>query len=491
MSLLNGMKNATNIAYTENGARAYATTKSAIVDFFAQAGAMRKRSDQDIIDLFNKAYAEDNLVALKLLFYFRNCRGGAGERRLFNVVINYLSNFKPEIIQKNIENIVEFGRWDDLYSLFHTSCENDAIQLFRTQINKDLTSETPSLCAKWMKSENTSSVNSVLLAKRFIDKTFIKPRHYRKTLSHLRGKIRIIENNLRTKDYASIDYSKISSKAGFKYKAAFWRNDEDRYRSFIGQVQKGEKKINAKTLFPYEIVRDALSCYNWNGSLSGTQKALSLDAMWKALPDYIGENKSNVLCVIDTSASMLGLPMESAIALGIYFAERNKGIFANHFISFASRPQLIQITGDDITSKAYSIRSKSLIDDTNIEAVFDLILNTAIRNNLPIDEIPERIVIISDMEFNQATTHRGSDEVLFETIRRKWDNTIYKLPKLTYWNVDARAERFPMTADERGVQFVSGHSPSIFTSILKDKFVQPIDMVLDIVNNPIYDVIKL
>lgn len=495
-ALLKGMSNATNIAYTENNAMAYATTNNSIVDFFAQAGAMRSRSNVDIINMFNNAFGEDQLITTKLAFYFRDARGGQGERRLFRVILKYLAQYKPSIVKTNISHIVEYGRWDDLFELFGTPCESIMLDLVKNQFFTDLNSEYPSLLGKWMPSANASSQNTIALAHKFINAFGFSERSYRKALTELRTKINIVETLITKKNYQAIDYSNVPSCANLKYMKAFWRNDEERYRAFVEQAVKGEKKVNAKVLYPYEIVKSILKQYDRNYTTSQIDPSLdlSMDMLWKALPDYIGDNTDNVLAVIDTSGSMTSndcLPISAAIALGIYFAEHNKGAFANHFISFASRPQLIKIVGNDIAAKSRYIFKKSLIDNTNIEGVFDLILKTVQRNNLSQDEIPSRLIIISDMQFDCAVSRSQRSTHLMKTIKQKWDNAGFQLPKLIYWNVDAKAETFPMTTDENGVQFVSGMSPSIFTSLLKDKFVTPFELVLDVVNSERYSRITI
>jgi len=497
--LINALENATNIAYTENNAKSYATTTNSIVDFFAQAGGMRSRSECDVIHLFNKAFSEDNLIALKLLFYFRDCRGGAGERRLFKTIIKHLAMVNPAIVLKNIKNIAEFGRWDDLFVLFDTPCEEKMLALIKEQLSSDYTSPTPSILAKWMPSENTSSYETKNLAKKFIIKLKATPRSYRKMLSVIRKKIKLIETKITNKEYSDIDYSVVPSKANLKYKKAFWRNDEEKYGEFVNRATKGEVKVKTQTLFPYEIIREIVQ-----GSIDffgdelhynkeNMQNFMSLDMLWKNLPDYVGDSYNNTIAVIDTSGSMTCdncLPISSAIALGVYFAERNKGRFADSFISFASRPQLIKIKGDNIWTKTKDIFDKALIDDTNIEAVFDLILKVALDENLSQDELPSRIVIVSDMQFNSCAKQTNTD-YLFKVIKGKWQGSGYTIPRLTFWNVSATKETFPMTADEAGVQFVSGHSPSIFTSILKDKFTTPLDLVHDVVNKERYDCITI
>jgi hypothetical protein len=486
-NFLKALKNETNIGVTANGAIVNATTNSYIVDYFATFGAMRNSSDEDVVSTFNKAFCENPEYAIKLLFYFRDIRGGVGERRIFKIILQLLAKNHPEIIKNNLEIIPEFGRWDDLFCLLGTPLEEDVIKLITTQLEKDLKSDNPSLLAKWMPSINTSSKNTRKLAFKFMKKLGYNAKTYRKVLSKIREKLDLVETKITKKKYKKIDYSKIPSKAGLKYKTAFYRNDLEKYTEFIKAVNNGEVKINAKTLFPYEIVKKALF-----GNYQDEE--LALNAFWKNLPDYGNENNINAIAVVDTSGSMEGcnyLPITSAIALGIYFAERNKGPYANHFISFSSRPQLIEIIGSNIVEKAKNIYDKSLVDNTNIEAVFDLLLNTAIKNNTPQSDMPERVVVISDMQFDCQICGEDDTVKLFDSIKTKWAKTGYKYPKLIFWNVNATPATFPMTIDDAGVQFVSGHSPVIFESVLTDKFLSPMEIITNIVTKERYANIKI
>lgn len=506
--MLNALKNATNYTHTENGAIAHKTTKSSIVDFFASAGAMRTRSEKDIINMFNKAFAEDSLIAMKMLFYFRDIKG-QGERRLFKIIIKYLAETQREIMNKNIKHIASFGRWDDLFSLLGTPCEQYVLELIKEQFYSDLNSETPSLLGKWLKSENASSKETRRIARHIIKYLDITPRLYRKSLTSLRKKINIIETKLSTKKYEEINYSHVPSCANKKYHKAFWRNDEERYREFVEAAIKGkdkngkEVKINTKALYPYEIIKNILKgssshfSFLYGATKRDIKNYLSMEALWRNLPDYVQGSIQNALAIIDTSGSMTFndyLPISVALSLGIYFGERNQGRFANHFITFSTNPKLVEIKGTDIATKVQDIMRYEEVSNTNIKAVFDLLLNTAIRENLPQEELPEKLFIISDMEFDSYSCTTGINrdtKRLMSYVKESWDNAGYKFPNLVFWNVNARNEQYPMTVDDSGVQFVSGCSPVIFTNLLKDKFMSPLELVLDVVDTERYSVITV
>jgi len=486
--MLEHLKNATNVAYTENGATAYATTKSAVLDLFAQINAFRSRSESDIIKMFDKSLSQEELLTMKMIFWSRDIRGGQGERRTFRTILKYLANRHPDYIRKNIDLIPEFGRWDDVYALFGTQCESDATKLIVNQWLKDLGEKYPSLMAKWLKSENTSSKESVALATKTRMILGLTPRGYRKHLSELRRRINVLERLISSNQWDKIEYDKLPSKAGLKYKDAFMEHDEDRYKGFISSLKKGEKKVNVGTLYPYELVRRVM--------LHGEDQEI-LDQMWKNLPDYVGDDKSNVLVVADTSGSMCSdehLPIATCISLAMYFAERNHGVFANHFITFSAKPKLQQILGTTLASRINNLSRAEWTQNTDIEAVFDLILNTAKKNNLPQSDMPSRIVIISDMEFDASKgySRRSSNDVaLFKEIEQRFMQNGYTMPRLVFWNVNATSEQFPMTMTDAGVQLVSGHSPTLFTSLLKGEYLSAWEMMLKVIDADRYSVVKI
>ncbi len=301
--MLKHLKNEANIAFTENGAVTNASTMSDCLDLFATIGAIRAADDHEIIKRFLRAYTEDADIAMKILFFGRDIRGGLGERRVFRVIINWLAENRPESLRKNIELILEYGRFDDLVSLIGTACEMDALRIIRNQLEADLASENEiSLLAKWLPSVNASNSETVRKAKRVARYLGMSDAVYRKTLVELRKRLRIIENNLREKDY-SFDYSKQPSKAMFKYRKAFLRNDGERYNAFLEAVTGGKKQLHADTLAPYEIARSALNTKHWcfNTNLSAGEKA-SLNASWDSLPNFC--DGKNAIAVVDTSGSM-------------------------------------------------------------------------------------------------------------------------------------------------------------------------------------------
>ena len=406
MDLLHAIEDAANKTYTENGAVTLETTGDCCLDLFATVGALRHVSEEEICLRFQRAWAEDRDLAMKILFFARDVRGGLGERRAFRVIARWLADYAHTSVAKNISNIPEYGRYDDLLSLLATSCEADALRFIAVQWKKDMqaleSGEPVSLLGKWLPSVNATNADTIAKGKKVAKYLKLRPVEYRKALTALRKRIHILENNLRIKEY-NFDYAKLPSKAMYKYRAAFLRNDEARYHEFLNKVEKGEAQMHTDSLTPYDIVASVLdNSSRWKPDVkaANAQERKALDVTWKALPDYTcGEN---ALVVVDGSGSMCGygnpMPAAVALSLGIYFAERNRGQFQNHFITFSEHPRLVKIKGNDIVDKVMYCESYNECANTNIEAVFRLILTAAKIHQVPQEEMPSRIYIVSDME---------------------------------------------------------------------------------------------
>ena len=510
-TLLNGMKNATNYTYTENLALTHKSTMSGLLDLFGMGAAYRTRSDVDCIMLFSKAYDEDPVYALKCLFYLRDVRGGQGERRFFRVVTRWLANNKTEVMRRNLKFVPEFGRWDDLYEFIGTKLENDAFELMRKQLMLDVQCKTPSLLAKWLKSENTSSSKSRALANKTREAFHMNHKEYRKTLSTRREHIKVLERLMSENRWDEIEFDKIPSKAGLVYRNAFARHDLERIlsnpeiKTYAEFIKDTETKVNAKTLYPYEVVAKAYNLtyknysYYYHNSfddnLDSTDRA-AINKYWDNLKDYFNGCSLDALCMIDTSGSMWGseasAPINVAISIGLYAAERARGPFAGHYISFSSRPQLIETAGVDFVDKVRRIYSTNLCENTNIEAAFDMLLNTAIKTHCKQSDLPKSIIVVSDMEFDAARGYysRGNSNVntLMESIREKWARHGYTLPHLIYWNCQARQNNIPEDIGCGLVSYVSGMSPSIFETILSGK--TGVDLMLEKLDSPRYECIR-
>ena len=471
-TFMSKLQDATNFTRTENGALAHKTTKSAVYDLFALGGAFRGRSDEDCILLFKNAFDEDERLALQCLFYLADCRGGQGERRFFRVCYKWLAKTYPEIAKRNLELIPEYRRWDDvIYSLVDTPLQNDALSFIKRQLAVDVQCKTPSLLAKWLPSENASSKETKRMGN--IVRSYLKMSHkeYRKILSKLRTRINIVEKLMSANRWDEIEFDKIPSRAGLIYKNAFARRDiiKQKYEAF---AKSEDTKVNASVLYPYEVVHKAVEggCgwnYNFN-KISDTDRAI-IEKYWKNLPDYLNGKDCKMMCVVDTSGSMTGAeasaPINVAIGLGMYCAERIGGAFKDHYISFSSKPRLIKIEGVDFVDKVRRIYRTNLCQNTDIEATFRMLKNVALASKP--EDVPETIVIISDMQIDSMSVGRWSSDKTateMERIREDWEREGLKCPKLVYWNV--RAKNNTILDSGEDVTFVSGMSPVIFEQVI-------------------------
>ena len=498
-TFLNGMKTAANYTLTENGAVTHKSTMDGLMDLFAMGAAYRSRTDEDVIMLFKNAFDADPVYALKCLFYIRDVRGGQGERRFFRVATKWLASYNTDAMQRNLIHVPEFGRWDDLFVFIGTPLETQALNIVKHQLALDVQCKTPSLLGKWMPSENTSSAKTRKTAAKVRAFMGMTPKQYRKTLSVLRARINVLERLMSEGRWDEIEFDKIPSKAGLKYKNAFARHDIERMKrnpevkTYADFAKDTTTKVNAKDLYPYEVVDKATHCFHT--SMDNTDR-LMVNKFWDNLADYFNGKSLNALAVVDTSGSMTwsggaAKPINVAISLGMYCAERAKGPFAGHYVSFASRPQLIEVKGVDFVDKVRRIYSANLCDNTNIEATFDMLLTTALQNGCSQSDLPENIIVISDMEFDAARGYysRGNSNVktLMEGIREKWARHGYRMPHLIYWNVDARQNNIPEDIGVGNISYVSGMSPSIFEQIMSGK--TGYDLMMEKLNSERYAVI--
>jgi len=484
--MLQYIKNAQNHTFTENGAVTYRSTESYCLDLFSSIGALRGASDDEITDRFRKAYAENPDVAMKILFYARDIRGGLGERKVFRTILKQLAMENPASVRKNIPFVAEYGRFDDLLALMNTPCEKDAIAFIKVQLESDIDAlekgESVSLLAKWLPSVNATNAETIANAKKIARALDITDAEYRKILVKLRAHIRIIENNLRERDY-TFDYAAQPSNAMYKYRKAFLRNDKERYQEFLDQVKSGAAKMHTGTLFPYDVIAPLV---NWGHTIFESERE-ALNTTWNALENFTDD--ANALVVMDGSGSMYRnyispSPIAVAMSLAIYFAERNTGAFKNHFITFSRSPKLVEIHGSDIVEKVRFCKGFNEVANTNLQAVFDLILNTAVANGLPQSELPATIYIISDMEFDACTENAGLTN--FEAAKKAFESHGYELPKVVFWNVESRNEQHPVTKNEQGVALVSGASPRIFRMLRGEEFT-PYSCMMEILDGERYE----
>ena len=455
-NLLNAMRQHDSV--TANGAVTHSTSLNAVVDMFFLAGASRKMDEQAMINVFVKAFDQDPILAIKCLFWSRDVRGGAGERRFFQVIMKHLiKSFPyPELVDQLMIHVPEYGYWKDVFNLEEPNQNN--LNWLVTQLEEN---PNKGLLAKWWprKGKWFSSAHKYLK---------VTPKEFRKRLVEL---TKVVETQMCNREFAAIKYEQVPSQAFQKYKKAFAKRDEVRFADFINKALKGEVKINSDTLFPYQLYQ----------SFCQGKDTKTLDAQWKNLPDYVGEGSFLPMC--DTSGSMGGLPMDISVSLGVYLSERNKSIFKDAFLTFSEKPQL-QVLKGTVSQRFNQLNRAHWEMNTNLTAAFELILSKAVENGLPQSDMPDTILIISDMEFDPAWMGKTN----YETIQMMYENAGYVMPKIAFWNVKGREGNVPVNAKAPNVALISGASPAIVKNVLAGKDFTPTGIMLETLNSDRYKV---
>jgi hypothetical protein len=484
MTFIQALKSELNTTTTENGAKAYNSTTNECLDLYGSIGACRTNLTH-AERLFFNAYEQDPETAVRILFYSRDIRGASqGERAVFRALMPKLAQKNPKVASRLVSLIPYYGRWDDLLCLEGTLVWTEVLETIKTQLNEDLNSEKVSLAAKWMPSINASSKESKRLGRLIADHMGWSERQYRKNLATLRAKINIVETSMCKKDWSSIDYERLPSRAAMMYRNAFKKHDEDRYSEYLSRVENGEAKINTGTLFPYDIVNK----YLYKGSTNDK----TLEQQWDALPDYMEGLEFNGLVVADVSYSMTwngGMPMAVCLSLAVYIAERNQSeIWKNKFLTFSQSPTLETILGNTIEEKIRHILKSDPGGNTDLMATFKVILDSATSNNVAANDMPQKLIIVSDMQFDQAC--RSNKRTNFEQIQKLYRKAGYEMPELVFWNVNASAN-VPIQADDTGTALVSGCSPAILKSVLSGKIISPVEVMMNSLYVERYDPIGL
>lgn len=494
MNFAETAKNTTDTKLTENGAFAYSTSGNALIDLFGQIGALRPRAAHEIANKFADAFAVDPLLATKMLFYAGNVRGGLGERRTFRICLKWLADHHPSIVVNNIVLIPHFNRWDSIFTLINTPAEEEMWKVVSDQLNTDMAavlafkhSAKPtsiSLLAKWMPSETASSTQTRMVARRAIRKLGLTPRAYRKMLSVLRKHLKVVEASMSTGEWKNIEYAQVPSYAMKNYHNAFNKHDPDGFTKYTNSLVKGEVKINASTLFPYDLVAKYL-----HGRRCVADNIV--EAQWRALPNYV-EGENNILVMADVSGSMTwngGRPMDTSVGLATYFAQRNKGVYHNLYMSFSESPEFITLReGCTLAEAVRTLTTTGVGYNTDLEKAFVRILKHALSNEVPDAEMPKALVVISDMEIDRYMLTRGVDFV--DEMKKRFADCGYSFPKLVLWNVEARNDTFLTKSAD--VIVVSGQSVSTFKELCRNIDGKSAwDLMVETLSNPMYDCITI
>lgn len=505
MNLGTAMREEANWSTTENGADALVSTGSALLDFYASLGNYRGNVSATKTADFDAAFNESALNAVKVLFYGRDARNGLGERQTFKDILNHMGNVYPEIVEKNLPIIGLFGRYDDLYALVGTKAEEAMWSYMKDQFETDVINmkdnKPVSLLAKWIKSPDSANENTAILGKLTAKKLGYgrnKRAYYQKTLKQLRKYIGIVEPMIYTRQFESIDYSKMPGKAMLKYKNIIMQYDNERYSSYLDKVNKGEAKMNTSVVTPYDIVNKYIAGQNTHYSYNVNPKYdESLETMWKQLPNYVlPEMQKNNLVVCDTSGSMYGdNAISVALSLAIYAAEHNVGQFKDMFMTFSDTPQIQQLKGNTLAQRLSNLSKAEWNGFTNIESVMDKLLDYAIQYKIPADEMPSSITIVSDMQFNEATYqyNRRSTErkTYIQIFKDKFKARGYELPSVIFWNVRNKKSVFHTGLNEEGVQLASGCSATVFSTVVESMNITPYEAMMRVISNPRYDVVQI
>lgn len=489
-----------NETFTTNGAKAYASTECKNLDLFGKIAASRSNPDS-IVPLFQEALREDPETAIRVLFWARDIRGGQGERSVFRTLLKDLAKGDPQLAAALVPLVPVYGRWDDLLELEDTLAWNTVLSEIRQQLEADcgkLLQSDPSvrvsLLGKWLPSINASSKDSKRQGRKIAAYLGWDEKTYRQTLTSLRSAIRIVEQQMCAREWDQINYGAVPSQAALMYRKAFREHDPDRYNKYIESVKRGESKINASTIYPYQIVQNFLKGNPLDRILEEdietvTESDEVLNTLWEALPDFLDGRELQGLVVADVSGSMEQnnrLPLAVSISLALYIAERNKGAWNGKFLTFSGSPSLVTINGHTISEKVRYIAKADWGGNTNLQAVFDKVLNAACKRGIPQEEMPKKLIIVSDMQFDQATRNyfhgKGyqNDATNLEVVDEKFANAGYQRPELVFWNVNSHGN-VPMTLHDNGTCLVSGCSPSILKAVLTDGVISPLGVMKDAV----------
>ena len=464
-------------ARTANDMKARQSTANALTDLFFKIGAMR---GQNVIPAWTAARAHDTLLASRIALWARDVRGGAGERKIFRDILVDLASTDPHRGVALGRKIPELGRWDDFLVFVGTPLEEYAFETIREALEAG-----NGLCAKWMPRQGDVAVK----LRKYLGWT---PKYYRKRLVEL---TKVVETQMCAKDWDNINFNHVPSVASARYKKAFSRHTE-KYKEWTAALVSTDPevaktvKVNAGAVYPYDVLKGLTSHFNTRYDSHNLNHIL---AQWEALPNFVGN--ANILPLVDVSGSMTSKAggyqsksevtcLDVAVSLGLYLADKNTGKFKDTFLTFSSDPQLLHLRGNILDKVKQMVTSKWEMS-TNLHRALDKILRTAIEGNVPQSEMPNVLLILSDMQFDQCTTH---DDSAMEMIKRKYIDNAYNVPNIVFWNLNAH-DNVPVKYDTRGAALVSGFSPSIVKAVLQaemDNFT-PEAIMMQTIMNPRYD----
>lgn len=438
-------------ARTENGMKALKSSASACVDLFFNIGAMRGKN---VIPAFTAAYVENQDLASRIALWARDVRGGAGERKVFRDILLDMVKTDPDRALSLMRKVPELGRWDDLL-IFEKDSTAEAVAF--TMI-KDALEAGNGLCAKWMPRKGDVAVRL---------RTFLgwSPKRYRKTLVEL---TKVVEQNMCANQWDEINFNHVPSVASSRYKKAFARHTV-KYKEWAEKLAKGDTdaKVNAGAVYPYDVLKGLIGAYHMRYDKSNLDH---IKAQWEALPNYVGD--ANILPIVDVSGSMMCKAgghqsksqttcLDVSVSLGLYLADKNKGKFKDTFLTFSAKPDLVNLKGN-ILDKVKQMSQSEWGMNTDLHAAMQKVLDVAIKGKVPQSEMPDVLLILSDMQFDACARY---DDSAMEMIERKFTSAGYEVPKIVFWNLNAK-DNVPVSFRKDGTALVSGFSPSIVKAVL-------------------------
>ena len=455
---------------TENGMKTFTSSKSSLVDLFFAIGASRGK---DLSPLFCQAFVENSTLALRMLAWARDIRGGVGEREVVRNLLLTLEKNYPADLDRILPFLPEYGRWDDLLIFKTQPVKEKAWALIKSALQAK-----SQLAAKWMPRQG-------LVAAELRQWLGLSPKAYRKMLV---GLTNVVETKMCANQWTDINYSHVPSLAASRYQKAFKRHDPAGIEKYKADLKTGEAKVNAAAVYPYDIIK----------SLQQGGDTEILQAQWDALPQYIGDEL--VLPMCDVSGSMTvevsGLLksgcnttltcLDVCVSLGLYLADKNKGPFKDMFLTFSDKPKL-EILKGSLVDKLAQMQTSDWSMNTNLHAAFDEILTYAVKGKVAPADMPAYLLIFSDMEFDACAKH---DDSAMEMIERKFSNAGYKVPNIIFWNLNARSGNTPVKFDTQGTALVSGFSPSLLKPILSAEQISPVSIMFETLNSPRYSLIQ-
>ena len=507
------LKMVNSLQQTENGATGFSTTGNNLVDLNFTVPSNHDNVNEEDIKKFVQVLKDDLVTGVKWMFYLRDVREGLGERDSFVSFFWALNAYNQEAALAVLPLIPEYGRWKDVIDILAGMPDDSPLAehiyaLIESQLKSDISNmavnKSVSLLAKWLPSVNASKYSRAL-ARRISNHLVLTFENYRKMLSALRQYIDVTEVKTCGDNWKEIDYNKVSSNANARYLKAFMKHDPERRQKYLDDLSSPVPVgavMHSSNLYPYEVYCKYTNYEHYRIDVAIEDQGV--EALWKNLKNIT--SVGNTMVVVDGSGSMetpikgsKAMAIDIARSLGVYFSERCTGEFKDKVIEFSATPRFIDLTGCKSLADKYNVlREYTDCSNTDLEKVFDLLLVTAINNKMSQDDLPKRILVVSDMEFDNATTIKYYNQhflvmehykTLFQTIKDRWTAAGYTMPEIVFWNVNSRTQTIPVTSNEVGVILVSGFSVNNVNMILSGE-IDPWTALKSVLNSERYDAVE-